>query len=167
MSLNVVKPDGSLEVVANKHLVFTGTINEWNSLSVAEKKSYDEALITDDMDTGEVVDAVTDGDMRAVTSNAVHDALTNTTIIQSDVKRSVTQDPTMSTWYSAYLPKPTIPTGKRLVRWLAFTDSSVMAATVCGYNGDVDNCILVIGDIMHEATPLTFNIWWGAEIADC
>ena len=77
MSLNVVKPDGSLEIVANKHLVFTGTINEWNNLSVTERKAYDEALITNDMDTGEVVNGVTDGDMRAVTSNAVYDALLN------------------------------------------------------------------------------------------
>ena len=74
MSLNVVKPDGSLEVVANKHLVFKGTLEEWEALTTAEKKAYDEALITNDMDTGEVVNGVTDGDMRAVTSNAVYDA---------------------------------------------------------------------------------------------
>lgn len=66
---------GDTEVVANKNLVFKGTLSEWNNLSIAEKKAFDEALITDDMDTGEVVDAVTNGDMRAVTSNAVYDAI--------------------------------------------------------------------------------------------
>ena len=92
---------------------------------------------------------------------------TNTTIIQSDVKRSVTQDPTKSTWYRAALPKPAIPAGKRLVRWLAFTDSNVMAVSVGGYNGGFDNCILVLGEILlKDTTPLTFKIWWGAEVAD-
>jgi len=67
--------DGSTTVVANKNLVFKGTLDEWEALTTAEKKAYDEALIADDMDTGEVVDAVTDGDMRAVTSNAVAEAL--------------------------------------------------------------------------------------------
>ena len=69
---------GDTEVVANKNVVFKGTMAEWNSLTTAEKKTYDEALITNDMDTGEVVNAVTDGDMRAVTSNAVYDAIANT-----------------------------------------------------------------------------------------
>lgn len=69
--------DGSTTVVANKNLVFKGTLEEWEALTTAEKKTYDEALITNDMDTGEVVDAVTDGDMRAVTSNAVYDAMNN------------------------------------------------------------------------------------------
>lgn len=71
---------GDTEIVANKHLVFTGTLSEWEALSVTEKKAFDEALITNDMDTGEVVNAVTDGDMRAVTSNAVYDYLTPTEI---------------------------------------------------------------------------------------
>ncbi len=68
---------GDIEVVANKHLVFKGTLEEWEALTTTEKKTYDEALITNDMDTGEVVNAVTDGDMRAVTSNAVYDAIAN------------------------------------------------------------------------------------------
>jgi hypothetical protein len=76
---------GDTEVVANKNVVFKGTLSEWNNLTTAEKKTYDEALITDDMDTGEVVDAVTNGDMRAVTSNAVYDAI-------SDITRRVYAD---------------------------------------------------------------------------
>lgn len=85
---------GDIEVVANKHLVFKGTLEEWEVLTTAEKKTYDEALITNDMDTGEVVNAVTNGDMRAVTSNAVYDAMNvvqsgtgvrNTSYVSSDV----------------------------------------------------------------------------------
>lgn len=93
-------------------------------------------------------------------------ASTNTTVIQSTVKRSITQDPTKSTWYSAYLQKPTIPAGKRLVRWLAYSDSENVAVSVGSYNNDVDNCILVNGNTDLPATPITFNIWWGAIIAD-
>lgn len=111
------------------------------------------------------VDVVENGNMKAVTSNAVYNTLMNTTIIQSNVKRSVTQDPTISTWYSAELQKPTIPAGKRLVRWLGFTDAEKMAVSVGNTHGGVDNCILVNGDT-GDSTPITFNVWWGAEIAD-
>lgn len=112
------------------------------------------------------VDVVESGNMKAVTSNAVYDTLVNTTIIQSSVKRSVTQDPTISTWYAAELQKPTIPAGKRLVRWLGFTDAEKMAASVGSTHGGIDNCILVNGDT-GDSTPITFNVWWGAEVADC
>ena len=74
---------GSATVVANKNLVFKGTLEEWEALTTAEKKTYDEALITNDMDTGEVVNGVTDGDMRAVTSNAVYDAITDLTPVDA------------------------------------------------------------------------------------
>lgn len=112
------------------------------------------------------VDVVKNGNMKAVTSNAVYDTLMNTTIIQSSVKRSVTQDPTISTWYVAELQKPTIPAGKRLVRWLGFTDAEKMATSVGSTHGGIDNCILVNGDT-GDSTPITFNVWWGAEVADC
>jgi len=56
-------------------LTFTGTRNEWNSLSLEQKAQYGIANITDDVASGVpiVVDAVTDGDMNPVTSNAVYD----------------------------------------------------------------------------------------------
>ena len=49
-----------------------GPKSEWDALSTAEKTQYDEAHFNDDEDPAyTVVDAVTDGDMHAVTSNAV------------------------------------------------------------------------------------------------
>lgn len=55
---------------------FVGTTAEWNALSLAEKVQYTTAIFTDDDDyVGNIVDAVTDGEMSAVTSNAVFDAL--------------------------------------------------------------------------------------------
>lgn len=56
-------------------LVFKGTQAEWNALTEEEKSNFELVCLTDDSETGETVDAVTDGDMRAVTSNAVYDTL--------------------------------------------------------------------------------------------
>ena len=71
---------GGLERVADKvkakePLVFKGTQAEWNALTEEEKSNFELVCLTDDSETGETVDAVTDGDMRAVTSNAVYDGL--------------------------------------------------------------------------------------------
>ena len=52
--------------------IFKGTSAEWENLTPAEQAGYSVKCITDD-ESGNVVDAVTDGDMRAVTSNAVYD----------------------------------------------------------------------------------------------
>lgn len=53
--------------------IFTGTKAEWELLTTAEKKEYDEADLTDDLAGGELVvsDSVTLGDLNPVTSNAV------------------------------------------------------------------------------------------------
>lgn len=50
-----------------------GSKADWDELPLEEQVKYDEAHFTDDELTGQIVDAVTDGDMRAVTSNAVAD----------------------------------------------------------------------------------------------
>lgn len=60
---------------AKQDKVFVGTMAQWNALTLEEKNKYDLVNITDDSETGETVDAVTNGDMRAVTSNAVFDSL--------------------------------------------------------------------------------------------
>lgn len=55
---------------------FVGTKAQWDVLSVAEKAKYILVNITDDADyASNIVDAITDGDLSAVTSNAVYDAL--------------------------------------------------------------------------------------------
>lgn len=52
---------------------FTGTQAEWNALTATEKAKYNLVNITDDAASGAqvVVDEVTEGNMNAVTSNAV------------------------------------------------------------------------------------------------
>lgn len=56
---------------------FTGTKAEWESLTTEEKAKYEIVNITDDTASGAsiVSDAVTDGDLNPVTSNAVFDAM--------------------------------------------------------------------------------------------
>lgn len=61
---------------------FTGTQAEWDALSTTEKLTYKQVNITDDeSDTNVVVDAVTNGDMHAVTSNAVAEELEKVRIV--------------------------------------------------------------------------------------
>lgn len=63
----------ALKVADSYKTAFVGTKSEWDALTTEQKKNYKIANITDDVIGGEVADAVTDGDMRPVTSNAVYD----------------------------------------------------------------------------------------------
>ena len=54
--------------------IFTGTQAEWDA--VVDKSVYEIVNITDDSETGTTTNQVTDGDVRAVSSGAVYDALT-------------------------------------------------------------------------------------------
>lgn len=63
--------DSALEDLDKKPNVWIGHKADWDLLSVAEKTKYDEAHFDDDTTADQITDAVTDGDMRAVTSNAV------------------------------------------------------------------------------------------------
>ena len=65
------------DVKSKQNYIFRGTHDEWDELSSSEKAQYDIVAFTDDGETGDITNAVTDGDMRAVTSNAVYDALNN------------------------------------------------------------------------------------------
>ena len=82
------------QIKKKEPVIFKGTLAEWNALTEEEKSNFELVCLTDDSATGEAVDAVTDGDMRAVTSNAVYDALNviqsgtgvrNTSYVSSDV----------------------------------------------------------------------------------
>ena len=55
--------------------VFVGTHSEWEELTSAEKARYKLVTFTDDTTHYDTIDSVTNGDMRAVTSNAVYDAV--------------------------------------------------------------------------------------------
>jgi hypothetical protein len=70
---------------------FVGTRAEWNLLSVAEKTEYDICNLTDDTAGGELIvsDAVTDGDLNPITSNAVYNALGAKFITESERTENV------------------------------------------------------------------------------
>ena len=59
-------------VNGKEKLIFKGTSAEWESLTAEEQAKYS-VRCHPDIDTGDVADAVTDGDLRAVSSNAVFD----------------------------------------------------------------------------------------------
>lgn len=61
---------------------FVGTTAQWNALSTAEKNQYALVSLTDDKEAlgVDAVDAVINGDMRPVTSNAVNDIAFNATV---------------------------------------------------------------------------------------
>lgn len=91
--------------------IFEGTLAQWQALPSATKAEYSLVVITDDADyVGNIVDSVTDGEMSAVTSNAVYDAIAEkqdtlvpgTNIqIAADGKTISATDTTTGTTYAA------------------------------------------------------------------
>ena len=61
---------------SKEKLIFKGTSAEWDALTVDEQAKYSIRFFTDKTTTeSDVVDEVTDGETRAVSSGAVHDAV--------------------------------------------------------------------------------------------
>lgn len=72
----VIGNNKELKVADTYKTTFIGTTAAWNALSAADKAKYSLVSLTDDAyGASSVTDAVTDGDMRPVTSNAVYDGL--------------------------------------------------------------------------------------------
>lgn len=74
---------------------FIGTENDWETLSPAEQSEYELVCLTDVLGEGGaiVVDEVTNGNMNAVSSNAVYDALSDITTpnaVSSPITRNTT-----------------------------------------------------------------------------
>lgn len=69
--------DHEISVDDSVTATFTGTQAEWDALTSAEKAEYEIVNITDDVANGGmvVVNTVADGNMNAVSSNAVYDAI--------------------------------------------------------------------------------------------
>lgn len=67
-------PDGTIKIIEDG-TIWSGHRADWEALTAEEQSKYRYVMFDDDSETGETVDAVTDGDMRAITSNAVADAL--------------------------------------------------------------------------------------------
>lgn len=80
-TIKVDDTTGKLKVDEKFKRVFIGTRSQWDALTLAEKKEYDEADLTDDLAGGDLVvsDTVTEGDLNPVTSNAVAKAVNYST----------------------------------------------------------------------------------------
>ena len=112
------------------------------------------------------VDAVTNGDMSPVTSNAVYDEVNkirNTQIVVGP-SRTVTVQRAMAERWSADLSLPTIPDGKTVLRWFAVVLSQAANTNGCatvGYMGSsgIPNSIITVPD-----NDGTMEIAYAAEI---
>ena len=71
--LDDIRTEELIAEIKRRTKTFVGTVAEWNALT-AEKQAGYIYRCHPDIDTGDVVDAVADGDLRAVSSNAVYDA---------------------------------------------------------------------------------------------
>lgn len=90
MSKNFVDNDNATalmgaveESIANTR-IFRGSLDEWDALTAEEQAKY-KYIATPDSVSEDIADAVTDGDMRPVTSNAVYDALQNISPTSADL----------------------------------------------------------------------------------
>ena len=93
--------DNNTVALSAAQRIFTGTQTEWEALSTAVKKTYGQVNITDDeSDPCVVVDAVTDGDMHAVTSNAVFDAFNSVIDLTNTIEfeNNITPQASFSAW---------------------------------------------------------------------
>ena len=73
---------------------FDGSMSEWNALTPAEQAEYDYLATTDGIVSSTTVDAVEDGNLNPVTSNAVFDAIENILVSTTSrlAKRASVQD---------------------------------------------------------------------------
>lgn len=82
--------------------VFNGSKADWDLLSVAEKTQYGATAFTDDdgVETSMIVDVVEDGNMNAVTSNAVADFAFDKSKIRTGIVRGGSAD--SDDWYATF-----------------------------------------------------------------
>lgn len=71
----VENQDGEISVSPAYKKIFNGTQEGWNALTTEEKKEYDNVSTPDPTSAEALVDVVENGNMNAVTSNAVYDTL--------------------------------------------------------------------------------------------
>ena len=112
------------------------------------------------------VNVVEEGNLHAVSSNAVYEySNPQTTIIESTTKRTVSLTAGSVAWYASGLALPTIPANKRLIRYIPYTSAvSTVAVFSAHYKDNQNNyipCIVVVSD-----NTTNCDIWWAAEVAD-
>lgn len=160
-----------VEGLNNKEdLAFKGTLEEWNELTTEEKNAYNTAFVSEDVGSGiSITDNVESGNLNPVTSNAVYEEINkirNTQIVIGTSRTVSVLRNTAQRW-SANLPLPTIPEGKKVLRWFAVVRSQATDTNGCatiGYMGSsgmngIPNSIITVPD-----NDGTMEIAFAAEI---
>lgn len=91
--------DGVKERLAGVERSFVGTQEAWDELTDGEKAKYTLVNITDDGETGDVVDVVENGNMNPVTSNAVYEATKPWRLVARANNGSYIMGGTASGWF--------------------------------------------------------------------
>ena len=124
---------------------------EPDALTEEEKSNFELVCLTDDSETGETVDAVTDGDMRAVTSNAVFDAILN------NVKKGKYTSTGVYTYNGATYFIPGVYAGSDTKLLVFYVSGENNCLGVCCANGaDVSGFSYVDGTL-NNSEWITYN----------
>lgn len=108
--------------------IFRGTVEEYEALSTAQKMQYSHIGSPDEL-TEDVANAVTDGDMRPVTSDAVYDELgRRLTVVRGSVTTGGYGGTTLPTMYSSGYPVSFGVTFKKPPIVCAYVESSAPGA---------------------------------------
>ena len=137
-------------------VVFTGTKTQWENLTTAQKAKYNKVCTTDEDFTNEdIVNSVTAGDMRAVTSNAVANAVTD--LDNRKLQWAVSAGPLQTQNYSLL----GLSNGKYLTSYTSLWDSygPVCVGLITVYNGnylwapiyDPNNATSISGSNLHTS----------------
>ena len=137
--------------------IFTGTALEWDA--VVDKSVYEIVNITDDSETGTTTNQVTDGDVRAVSSGAVYDALALKadktaisnpnlldnpwfTVNQRGFTSTTTQAYTVDRWKASYIPNGSVTLSSD-----GLTIEDTGANTECALKQNIENT-MIAGKVM-------------------
>lgn len=124
---------------------FVGTQAEWNALTADEKAEYELVNITDDAASGAqiVVDEVTEGNMNAVTSNAVHEEFQLYNKVKyADIEGSVASSETI-----------TMPEAYSKIISIMISNVGGAGGNVCGFQETSDTTVFVGYNPQALATP--------------
>lgn len=151
-----------LDKYTSFQMVFDGT----NFVIVGNPVVLSSSNYTIYADGSKIVDTVADGNMNPVTSNAVYDEVNkirNTQIVVG-TSRTVNVHGTMAERWSAYLLLPTIPDGKKVLRWFAVVLSQSTNTNGCAIVGYTGSSGIPTSIITVQDNDGTMEIAYAAEI---
>lgn len=145
---------------------FQGTRAEWDELSATEQANYDIVNITDDIAEGGavVVDEVTEGNLNAVTSNAVAEKITLKSITITAVNGATATVTTSETSFAeGQFVRVQISSGVTLYGFWgtasALSNLGVANIQVAGSVGNASRIVIALGVIRKSGNTLYLDIF--------